>query len=195
MTQIVKNEVWPGDGYRKIVCAICGATKRVKDCRKNWKGLVVCKEDWDPYPDQWRTPRIRKPEKIDPSWIKGPPTYSYHHFTTSAELVSGVESPPSYTVNNAPTNLRLYTTTSSSIELLWDAPAGGTDPVRSYKIERETPVGGGWATLVADTTNVIPYYKDTAVSSNTQYNYRVSAINGGGTSNPSATYAVTTPAS
>lgn len=84
-----------------------------------------------------------------------------------------------------PTNLFAVVDTSD-IDLTWTAPTqtGYTD-ITGYKIERESPVGGGFATLVANTGDTLVEYSDTSIVVGTVYNYRVSALNTYGSSIPS----------
>lgn len=94
-----------------------------------------------------------------------------------------------YTVPGAPTSLTVDSTSTTSLTLNWVAPVDdGNQPITGYKIERESPVGNGWSTLVADTGTTSTTYVNTILLSATQYNYRVSAINSVGIGNASNAY-------
>ena len=97
------------------------------------------------------------------------------------------------TVPGVPTGLTATTASSSQINLSWTAPAdNGGSAITGYKIERESPVGGGWSTLVSNTGSTSTSYSDTGLFGNTQYNYRVSAINAMGTGSASSAANATT---
>jgi hypothetical protein len=104
-----------------------------------------------------------------------------------------------YTIQNttpdAPTGLTATAVSSSQINLSWTAPASdGGSPIIGYRIERESPIGGGFATIVANTGSTGTTYSDIGLAASTQYNYRVSAINANGIGQVSNEVSATTSA-
>lgn len=84
-----------------------------------------------------------------------------------------------FTTTNAPTSLKALTVNSTAIQLKWTNPTG---TLKGIKIYRESPVGGGFATLVANTTNNKSNYNDTGLLTKTAYNYKIAGLNMGGIS-------------
>lgn len=99
------------------------------------------------------------------------------------------------TAPDPPTGLTLTVLGPTAIKLDWTAPVddGGSE-ITGYLIEFESPVGDGWETLVADTGSTSTTYTHEALTYTTEYNYRVSAINAEGTSDPSTAADATTDA-
>ena len=89
----------------------------------------------------------------------------------------------SNTYGGAPTQLTATSGLPTTITTRWNSAI--MDNILGYRIERETPIDTGWATLVSNTTNTITNYNDTSVTTNIKYNYRVSALNGSGFSSVS----------
>jgi len=97
------------------------------------------------------------------------------------------------TVPQPPTNLSATSASTSQINLSWSAPAdNGGSAITGYQIERSTDSGSTWSVLVPSTGSVSTTYSDTGLAASTSYTYRVSAINGIGTSSPSNTSSATT---
>lgn len=162
------------------VCDVCGFRYHayeltpIKDKYNELNNLLVCKYDRD------KTNGGNLPWKFRERIIGDP------RFIRPGQPDQFVTNENDSTSPSAPKNLTIVGVTSSSITLTWyPADEVGTSGIKGYKIERESPVGGGFATIVEDTQSVALTYKDVALSTTTQYNYRVSAINGFGTGNAS----------
>jgi len=97
-----------------------------------------------------------------------------------------------FTVRTSPTGLTAIPLDENRIALAWTSPILETGYITGYKIERESPIGGGWHTIVSDTGNILTAYTDTGLTAGTVYHYRVSAIYGGNTGAPSHSASATT---
>lgn len=92
-----------------------------------------------------------------------------------------------------PTGLMATATSSSQINLRWNAPTNnGGSQITGYKIERSTDNGATWSVLIANTGSTGTAYSDTGLGPNTVYAYRISAINSNGTSPSSPAASATT---
>jgi Fibronectin type III domain len=102
--------------------------------------------------------------------------------TATLQVIDGYPSPAGIgTKPDAPTSLGATATSSTDIGLSWTAPAfPGSTPISGYQIERESPIGGGFVIVVADTGTTATTYADSGLVASTEYNYRVSAINTSG---------------
>ena len=92
----------------------------------------------------------------------------------------------------APTGLAATATSSTQIDLDWNAPAksGGRD-ITGYRIEVSTD-GNAWSELVADTESPDVRYEHTGLAASTTRHYRVSALNAIGTGSASDATSATT---
>ncbi len=81
------------------------------------------------------------------------------------------------TVPNTPTSLTAVDKSPTSIDLTWIKPATNNGPpVIGYKIEVKEG-SSSYATLVDNTQNTNTKYTDIGLTTNTEYKYKISAIN------------------
>jgi hypothetical protein len=194
----MKHEVKLRGHY--VICDICGKKLRARDAvlikgrLHTQKNLLVCRNDVTEVNPQQYLPVTPERQIRDPHLIRSEQPDRFQFIDSYSEILSGETTLPSGNAPSAPTTLTVNGDgTHTHIELRWQGPDyPGSGAISGYKIERESPIGGGFSTLVANTETVGTYYLDTTVSVSTQYNYRVSAINRFGTSTASNTAAMTT---
>ena len=89
-------------------------------------------------------------------------------------------------VSLAPTDFTATAVGLNRIDLSWTAPTDdGGSAITGYRIESSDDGVTGWADLAPDTGSADTTYSNTGILHNTTRHYRVSAINGEGTSEPS----------
>jgi len=137
------------------------------------------------------------------SGLSASTSYTYEVRATDAAGNLSVYSTPTLTVTTsasgdtqaptAPTNLRVIATSSSEVDLSWDAATDNVG-VATYVVERCS--GSNCSTFGSfSPVNAAPFYDTTAVPS-TAYSYRVHATDAAGNSGPpSNVVSITTPAS
>ena len=94
---------------------------------------------------------------------------------------------------DAPSNLRAAPASPTQIDLTWTAPANDNgSAIAGYRIEVSDDAEATWADLEANTGNTETKYSHQGLTLGDTRHYRVSAINGVGTSEPSNVDEVTT---
>ena len=129
-----------------------------------------------------------------PGWSIGDGLYSYVYLEsisriTSTAIKMDVIGFPLTTAPEAPTNFSAATAGRSRIDLSWTGPEPEPDGVLAltgYRIEWATGPNGPWLTLEANAGLTTSYTHSLLESGVTHY-YRVYAISGAGTSQPSNT--------
>ncbi|HWE03064.1 MAG TPA: fibronectin type III domain-containing protein [Tepidisphaeraceae bacterium] len=113
-------------------------------------------------------------------------TYYYRiSATNSAGTSTPTVSSATLTLPAAPT-LTVASSTPTSISLSWTPSVSAT----SYLLERSANAGVTWTSAVTQSTTT---YANTGLTPNTAYQFRVTAINGTGSSTVSSTASATTP--
>ena len=102
---------------------------------------------------------------------------------TTSNVANTTTDAATATVPGAPTSLSATASGSTTINLSWTAPSSdGGSAITGYKIEISTDGGSNWNDLVANTGNANTTYAHSGLAASTTRHYRVSAINGIGTS-------------
>ena len=122
-------------------------------------------------------------------------SYVYEVFARNNVGFSLISNQITQVTEGVPALVPSFQATSASLEaitLSWTVPNDYNSTITSYVIERESPIGGGFAPL--DTISPATTYSDTGLTSVTEYNYRISAINNYGNGAITTSSATTLPA-
>jgi hypothetical protein len=129
----------------------------------------------------------------------GGTTYAYTVITLGTHGNSVASSSSSVTTPNTPaqvTGLTVTPVSTSRIDLSWNTPNANNSLISGYKVQISSNGGSSYTDVL--TGNVNTTYQSLSLATNSQYHYKVSAINGVGTGTASAvsnTYTMTpTPA-
>jgi hypothetical protein len=181
-----------------VICDVCGWKVKAKDCvlitdkYSPQNGLLVCKRDVDKVPPTLYPFKIQKERPLDPKLVRPDSDPTFVYALTADDMENPIPGSPPDRTASAPMFLLCINGTPESVELIWQGPDDvGSGTATGYRIQRESPVGGGFSTL--ETTNTVYlYYKDTTAAASTTYNYRVAVVNSAGVGAYSEPRTVTT---
>lgn len=199
-TKLPHKQGYPGDGYYYVICDICGKKIRAKDAVIATdilhKNLLVCQDDVDVDNPQTYVRAVRERNITNPKVVRGESPDNFEFISDPSEIETGDVSDPTGAGPEAPEALYVRPDSSTVMHLFWEYNGNaGAGEIIGYKIERESPEGGGFSTVTSNTNSVARFYEDVALSANTEYNYRVSAVTKIGTSSASNEAKATTLAS
>ena len=130
----------------------------------------------------------------------GGTTYAYTVKALGTHGNSVASASSSVTTPNTPaqvTGLTVTPVSTSRIDLSWNTPSDNNSLISGYKVQISSNGGSSWSDVLTGNVNTV--YQSLSLATNSQYHYKVSAINGVGTGTASAisnTYTMTpTPAS
>lgn len=101
-----------------------------------------------------------------------------------ASTVSSATTHQDATAPNPPIGLAAEAISHDKINLTWITPSDGGSAIIGYMIERRLGTGT-WTVIVSNTYSEATTYLSEGLATNTEYSFRVSAINAIGTSSPS----------
>src|SRR3990167_5196652 len=141
---------YPSDGYYYGVCDLCGRKMRVKDLKRTYGtrgNLLVCPRDYEsPHMHDYLRGIKERPQ---PKLTRSEAADSFSFIDTVAEIETDVTASPSGRSPGIPRDLKAEPESSTSISLTWSLEDvdPGSGPIKGYKIERESPVSGGFSTV------------------------------------------------
>lgn len=192
-----KINSYPENNYF-VICDICGFKIRAKDAvrvtdkySQHYK-MVVCKKDLD-VPNPQARPINPGHEKPLRSKLIRPEQTPVYRFVSDPEYIdTGNTSSIGSRLPSAPRFLSVLNADAGATDFQWMGPIDpGSGAINNHKIERESPVGGGFS-LLQYTGYGSNYFKDTTTVADTEYNYRVSAVSDVGVGSVSETLVITT---
>ena len=163
---------------RRVICDVCGQAYHVKDIIKvsdkanRHYGLLVCKFDNDPTNEHDRPFSVTEDILVSPDMVRDRPAQ-----VTATNLYDD-------RVPGKPRNGSAgQDTLQSYIMNRWDGPIDcGSSGIIGYIVQRASPQGGFFETLVANTGYSSGWYLDlTGSLTADSYEYRCAAINSYGT--------------
>ena len=122
-------------------------------------------------------------------------SYTYTVYARNNVGTSLISNSVSQETHGVPAAVPSFQATSASLDaitLSWTEPNDYNSAITNYVIERESPVGGGFAPL--DTISPATTYSDTGLVSVQEYNYRIKAVNAYGNGPTTTSSTITLPA-
>lgn len=173
----------PKRSDRLTYCDVCGFEYKIKDVHlvrdsfNRQNGLLVCK------PCKQKTNSQDKPYKINE--VVTSQVEKTRNDVEIAEINLNDDRGPGIPTNGF---CRLDSL-SGYVTLYWTPPSDqGSSPVSGYIIQRSSPQGLSYSTLISNTGTGVPSYVDETAVTTTDYSYKVAAINSFATGSYSAEF-------
>lgn len=184
---------------RYFICDVCqgkflvSQSYYISDPNSQQYGFLVCHKDKDKVWDLRHRQRHVDLTAPDPRYVRIERTSQFETLDQTSMIETGVSQILVGFVPEPPSNFFLIDATAGQTLFGFSLTLVGSASVTGYRIERESPIGGGYSVLTTNNMKQNTQVLDNTTISGYTYGYRLKAINLYGSSDYSTEFTVIVP--